>query len=225
MSYNILPADTYIVVNKTIITEVDRRIITTLYQPIIGSNATSLYFTLVDDLNRDEIMSKQETHHHLISTMQIKLENFVIAREKLEAVGLLKTYLKKDENINNYVYVLYSPMSVEEFVNHPILNIVLYNNVSKDEYNKIINYYKMPKISFKEYEDITNNFNSVFGSFSGNINVISDDIINKNKEGIMLDNMIDFNMLISSIPSNIVSDKCFICEIGFLLSVFIYLIS
>ena len=209
MSYNILPADTYIVVNKTIITEVDRRIITTLYQPIIGSNATSLYFTLVDDLNRDEIMSKQETHHHLISTMQIKLENFVIAREKLEAVGLLKTYLKKDENINNYVYVLYSPMSVEEFVNHPILNIVLYNNVGKDEYNKIINYYKMPKISFKEYEDITNNFNSVFGSFSGNINVISDDIINKNKEGIMLDNMIDFNMLISSIPSNIVSDKCF----------------
>lgn len=209
MSYNILPADTYTVINKTIITEVDRKIITTLYQPIIGSNATSLYFTLVDDLKRDEIMSKQETHHHLLSTMQIKLENFVIAREKLEAVGLIKTYFKKDDNVNNYVYVLYSPMSVEEFVNHPILNIVLYNNVGKSEYNKIINYYKMPKISFKEYEDITNNFNSVFGSFSGNINTISDDIINKNKAGIVLDNIIDFNMLISSIPSNIVSNKCF----------------
>ena len=37
-----------------------------------------------------------------MSTMQIKLENLVIAREKLEAVGLLKTYIKKDD-VNNYV--------------------------------------------------------------------------------------------------------------------------
>ena len=222
MSYNILPADTYVVINKTIITEVDRRIITTLYQPIIGSNATSLYFTLVDDLNRNEIMSKQETHHHLISTMQIKMENFVIAREKLEAVGLLKTYLKKDDNINNYVYVLYSPMSVDDFVNHPILNVVLYNNVGKNEYNKIINYYKMPKISFKEYEDITSNFNSVFGSVSGSINVISDDIVNKNVEGIKIDSVIDFNMLISSIPTKMVSERCFNDEVKELINSLAY---
>ena len=68
----------------------------------------------------------EETHHHLMSTMQIKLENLVIAREKLEAVGLLKTYLKKDA-VNNYVYVLYSPMSAADFLNHPILNVVLYS--------------------------------------------------------------------------------------------------
>ena len=224
MSYNILPADTYVVVNKTIITEVDRRIITTLYQPIIGSRATSLYFTLVDDLNRDEIMSKQETHHHLLSTMQIKLENLVIAREKLEAVGLLKTYVKKEDNINSYVYILYSPMSVEEFVNHPILNVVLYNNVGKNEYNKILNYYKMPRISLKDYEDITSNFNSVFGSVNGSINTISDDIVNKTKEDIKLSNVIDMNMLISSIPSNLVSERCFNDEVKELINqlAFIY---
>ena len=67
----ILPADTYTVVNKTIIKDLDRKLITMLYQPIIGYSATSLYFTLVDDLDKRELMSEDLTHHHLMSTMQL----------------------------------------------------------------------------------------------------------------------------------------------------------
>ena len=91
----ILPADTYTVVNKTVIKDLDRKLITMLYQPIIGYTATSLYFTLVDDLDKRELMSEDLTHHHLMSTMQLKLDDIVVARQKLEAVGLLKTYYKK----------------------------------------------------------------------------------------------------------------------------------
>ena len=120
----ILPADTYVVVNKTVLNDQDRKIVTMLYQPIIGHTAVSLYFTLIDDLDKREMMSEDYTHHHLMSTMQLKMPNIVMAREKLEAVGLLKTFFKKD-HVNNYVYVLYSPMSASEFLNHPILNIVL----------------------------------------------------------------------------------------------------
>ena len=65
----ILPADTYTVVNKTVIKDLDRKLITKLYQPIIGYTATSLYFTLVDDLDKRELMSEDLTHHHLMSTM------------------------------------------------------------------------------------------------------------------------------------------------------------
>ena len=43
---NILPADTYTVINKTILTENDRKILTMLYQPIIGSDSINLFFTL-----------------------------------------------------------------------------------------------------------------------------------------------------------------------------------
>ena len=100
---SILPADTYTVLNKTIITDKDRKLISMLYQPIIGYTAVSLYYTLIDDLDRLEIISDDLTHYHLMTTMQLKLDDIVIAREKLEAVGLLKTYMKKD-NINQYVY-------------------------------------------------------------------------------------------------------------------------
>ena len=208
MSNTILPADTYIVVNRTIITETDKKIVTTLYQPIIGHTAVSLYFTLIDDLLKREIMSNEETHHHLMSTMQVKLENLVIAREKLEAVGLLKTYIKNGD-VNNYIYVLYSPMSAADFFNHPILNVVLYNNIGKKEYDNIINYYRVPKLNLKDYEDITANFNSVFSSVRGNIYNENDNIIDKTQSSIELDNRVDFNLLISSIPKSVVSDKCF----------------
>ena len=208
MNGKLLPADTYIVVNKTILSLEDRKKITMLYQPIIGHTAVSLYFTLIDDLEKREFMSSELTHHHLVSTMQLRLNDIIVAREKLEAIGLLKTYFKEG-NVNNYVYVLYSPLSINDFFNHPILSVVLYNNLGKKEYEKLINYFKIPKVNLKDYTDITANFSSIFQSVSGNVLVDNDNVIKKNVGSIKLDEKIDFDLLISSIPKKIVNEKCF----------------
>ena len=205
---NILPADTYTVVNKTVIKNLDRKIITMLYQPIIGFSATSLYFTLVDDLDKREIISEDLTHHHLMSTMQLKLSDIVIARKKLEAVGLLKTYFKKD-TVNHYVYLLYSPISAAEFLNHPVLNIVLYNNLGKKEYDRIVDFFKIPKPSLKDYEDITSSFSDVFKSVSGNVLIENNNLMQEETNKLKIADKIDFNLLISSIPTNMVSPRCF----------------
>lgn len=204
----ILPADTYTVVNKTVIKDLDRKLITMLYQPIIGYSATSLYFTLVDDLDKRELMSEDLTHHHLMSTMQLKLDDIVIARKKLEAVGLLKTYYKKD-HVNHYVYLLYSPMSASDFLNHPVLNIVLYNNLGKKEYDRIVEFFKVPKISTKDYEDVTSSFSDVFKSVSGNVLIENENIRKESTNRLNLSSKIDFNLLISSIPTNMISSRCF----------------
>lgn len=208
MNGKLLPADTYIVVNKTVIKEEDKKEITMLYQPIIGHTAVSLYLTLLDDLKKSEIMSDELTHHHLVSTMQLKLQDIVIAREKLEAVGLLKSYVK-EENVNNYVYVIYSPLAPADFLNHPILSVVLYNNLGKKEYDKIVNYYKVPRLNLKDYTDITASFNTVFTSVSGNIFVENDNIVKKNIGTINMENRVDFDLLIASIPKNLINEKCF----------------
>ena len=205
---NILPADTYTVINKTLIKNLDRKIITMLYQPIIGFAATSLYFTLIDDLDKRELISEDLTHHHLMSTMQLKLDDIVVARKKLEAVGLLKTYYRKD-TVNHFVYLLYSPISADEFLNHPVLNIVLYNNLGKKEYDKIVDFFKVPRVNLKDYTDISSSFNQVFKSVSGNILIENDNLVKEEKNRIKIDNKIDFNLLLSSIPSNMVSNRCF----------------
>lgn len=208
MQITILPADTYTVINKTIIKNIDRKLITMLYQPIIGYTATSLYFTLIDDLDKKEIISEDLTHHHLMSTMQLKLDEIEKARKKLEAVGLLKTYYKKD-TINHYVYLIYSPMEASEFLNHPVLNIVLYNNLGKKEYDRIVDYFKVPKVNLKDYEDITSSFNKVFKSVSGNVLIENDDVRHEEKNKLKIDEKIDFNLIISAIPSSMVSPRCF----------------
>ncbi len=208
MANHLLPADLYSVVNKTVINEQDRKLITTLYQPIIGYSAVSLYFTFVDDLDKRNLMSDDLTHHHLMSTMQLKLSDILIARKKLEAVGLLKTYFKED-HVNHYVYQIYSPISAAEFLNHPILNIVLYNNLGKKEYDKIVEYYKIPRVNLKEYQDITSSFSEVFTSISGNTFIENDNVIERNTNKLTLKSEIDFDLLISSIPSRLISERCF----------------
>ena len=208
----ILPADTYTVINKTVITSNDKKIITMLYQPIIGYTACSLYFTLLDDLDKKEQVSNPITHHHLMAIMQLKLEEIVKAREKLEAIGLLKSYLKK-ESVNKYVYLLFSPLSANEIFNHPILNIVLYNNLGKEEYDKLVNYYKVPRISLKDYEDITLSFDDVFSPIAGRSIDVQDDIVKKDSNSILLNKCIDFDFLISSIPKEMVNEKCFSSDI------------
>jgi len=204
----IVPADTYTVINKSIITEQDKKLVSMLYQPIMGYTATSLYYTLLDSLSEQELMSEDLTHHHLMSTMQLRLEDIVVAREKLEAMGLIKTYMKKD-NINQYVYLIYSPLQASEFFNHPVLNIVLYNNIGKKEYEKVLNYFKIPNMSLKDYEDITASFDEVFKSIRGAIMEAREDIVKKDSHPMEFRNGIDFSLIISSIPESQISDKCF----------------
>ena len=205
---NILPADTYSVINKTIITDVDKKIVSMLYQPIIGFTAVSLYYSLISDLEKSELISDDLTHYHLMATMQLSLEDIMVAREKLEAIGLIKTYIKKD-NINQLVYLLYSPVSPNEFFNHPVLNIVLYNNLGKKEYEKVLNYFKIPRVSLKDYEDITCSFSDVFTPVRGTINNIYDDVTKRDSNNIEINKGIDFNLIISGIPESQINERCF----------------
>lgn len=206
---SILPADSYVVINKSILNENDRLTLTLLYQPIIGSVATSLYFTLWADLNKTEIMSNEYTHHHLMNAMGIKLEDIISARKKLEAIGLLKT-LYKTGKVNNYVYELYSPLSIKEFFLNPILSSSLLSCVGEKEYRNLISYYKMPKINVSEFEDITVHFSDIYKmSIKDTKEVVEESIKEKNKNEIVVDDVIDFDFIISSIPKGILNERAF----------------
>jgi len=205
--YNVLPADTYIVINKSIINNEDRKILNMLYQPIIGPLPIMLYFSFWSDLDKLELVSEEYTHHHLVTNMHLSLNEIVDAREKLEAIGLLKTYYREG-TINNYVYELYSPLSVTEFLNHPILGVVLYNNTGKKEYDKIVNYFKIPRFNLSNFNDITVKFSDVFESIPlTSYEVINDNVRKVNKLKLDINTNFDFNFLASSFPKNIDSSK------------------
>ena len=163
MNITLLPADSYIVVNKSVITSYDMDVINMLYLPIIGPLAVSLYINLYNDLNMIKTLSDNLSHAHLLANLHVSSREFLEIRSSLEAVGLIKSYVKTD-SVNNYIYELYSPISSHEFFSHPIFNIVLYNNIGKIEYDRLINYFKVPKVNKDGYVEITKSFNQVFDS-------------------------------------------------------------
>lgn len=201
----LLPADRYIVINKTILTDADRKYLISFYEPIIGHLAISLYLVLINDLEESKGVSRDFTHHHLMSLLKTPLKVLKEAREALEATGLLKTYFKKGD-VNNYIYEIYSPLSPSEFFNHPILNIVLYNNIGATEYEYLKKQYQKLKVDTKEYIDITKKLDDVMES---GINVSVVDVKERSINDIEVKDQVDFDLILSSIPKGIINEKVF----------------
>ena len=205
--HTILPADTFIVVNKTVLHNSDRKILNLLYQPLVGNTAISLYFTLWSYLDKYELISNEWAHSHILNNMMITVNEFDDARVKLEALGLIKTYLKEG-SINNYIYELYSPLSVSAFINNPLLSTALYNNIGKIEYEKVISYFSLPKLNLREYDDITSKFSDVFeyGNMPISNNIIHD--LKKSRyRNLEILSDIDVNVILSLIPEELLSSK------------------
>ena len=99
---SLYPADIYQVIDKSLLSESDRLVLNMLYMPIIGNTAVSLYLKLQTE-TRNLYVSSELSHHHLMTSMGLTLDNLKEARLKLEGIGLLKTYYHKGD-INSYVY-------------------------------------------------------------------------------------------------------------------------
>lgn len=199
----LLPADKYMVVNKTILTDQDRKYLVSFYEPIIGSLAVSLYLTLWRDLDRYTFVSADYNHHHLMTILKTNLDSIKLARQTLEGVGLLRTYFMASEP-NNYVYELYSPMNPKEFFQNPIFNVVLYNNIGAFEYNLLKKEYSVLNINLKGYEEVTSHFDEVFKSSS---ELPSIEALGRETLPLNMQDQIDFDLLISSLPKGMLNEK------------------
>ena len=201
----LLPADRYVIFNRTILTDFDKNVLITFYEPIVGHLAISLYLTLWNDFDGINQVSRELNHHHLMSILKCPLQVIKEARESIEAVGLLKTYYKSGD-VNSYIYELFSPLTPGEFLNHPILNVVLYNNIGATEYEYLKKRYQKLKIDTKDYLDITKKLDEVYKAetdiptFEGLERTISD---------IECSDKVDFDLIISSIPKGIVNERAF----------------
>ena len=207
MSENLLPADVYTVINQTIFTEYDKKIVINLYEPIIGPVAVSMYLTFLSDLDKSEFISRDYNHHHLMTILKTSLKDIQIARKSLEAVGLLKTFIKKDESVNEYIYELYSPVTPTEFFNHPVFSVLLLNNIGEMEYKYLLNYYKKLPTNKSGYEEITASMDTTFISTTSEIK--EENIRKQNRIGMNLNNLIDFDLIESTLPKGMINSKTF----------------
>jgi replication initiation and membrane attachment protein len=161
----ILPIDRYVVAADGLLHEYDRKVLTFLYQPLIGSTCFSLYMTLWSELEDNRLWSESSTHHLLMNLMEMNLKDIYEARLKLEGIGLLKTRVKTDEGGRSFIYELRPPLTPEQFFLDGMLNIYLYRKIGKNHFARLKRFFSdQQKPSADEYIDVTRAFQDVFAS-------------------------------------------------------------
>lgn len=133
-----------------------------LYQPIIGSNALSLYLTFVSDVSI-EGKSASLMHTDLLAAVDTGLMNLVKAREQLEGIGLLETFQKTDDEIGmSLLYQLHPPLIPEKFFQDPLMAYLLMDKVGKRRYERLVERFKPKTFEKGEVRNITKRFREVY---------------------------------------------------------------
>lgn len=145
----------------SMISNYDRDVIFSLYQPIIGHDAVSIYFSLYSEFKKQEL-NGISLHEDLFSIMDINCEKFQESRHLLEGIGLLQTYYKKDDNNVIYYYLLYAPKCPSDFFNDVLLKGLLVRSIGEKKANQLANIYKSRECNLNGFMDISYSFIDAF---------------------------------------------------------------
>ncbi|MFC7371349.1 replication initiation and membrane attachment family protein [Fictibacillus iocasae] len=156
----VIPVDMYTVQLCGVLHEQDKKVMTLLYQPLVGAFAYSLFMTWWQEADA----YKRSSHQHLMNITQFSLKDIFEARKKLEAIGLLKVYKKEDEQSREFLYELQKPLSPYGFFTDGFLNIYLFNRLGQKKFIEVKQSFLTEKLAKEEYKEITSSFSDVFTS-------------------------------------------------------------
>jgi replication initiation and membrane attachment protein len=163
----LLPIDRYIVSSDGLLHSYDQKVLTFLYQPLIGSTAFSLYMTLWCELEENRLWSESTTHHSLMNFLDTNLKEIYLARQKLEGMGLLKTYVKVEDDDRSFIYELLPPLNPERFFLDGMLNIYLYQKIGKNQFARLKRFFSVQQHpQTGDYKDVTKSFQDVYTTAS-----------------------------------------------------------
>ncbi|MCL2522552.1 MAG: DnaD domain protein [Erysipelotrichales bacterium] len=135
----------------------DIKTLTLLYQPLIGSQSVMLYLTILNLLDR-QVGFKELYARTLADLLNCNITQLNGFKDKLEGIGLLKTY-QKDES---YLLCLNPPMTAKDFLTSGILGEFLHRSLGDLEFNALVENFHLKQIDRKNYQEVTKTFDQVF---------------------------------------------------------------
>ena len=145
---------------NSLIADYDIETLSNLYQPIIGYASLAIYLTLVAEAKNQKITSII-SHNQLLNRSQIAPGDFVSARKKLEAVGLLRTILEEKPGMKVYHYQLFAPKTPAKFFDDTLLFGMLIKAVGDNDANRFKMIYQFVP-GEEEGKDISASFVEVY---------------------------------------------------------------
>ncbi|WP_334330785.1 DnaD domain protein [Candidatus Phytoplasma prunorum] len=137
----------------------DYQVLNLLYNPLIGLEAIGLYQTFYSlSLKQSVEFFKNYQYLFLFDLLNIRENYFLELSHKLEAFGLLSTYINNEE----IVYVLNSPLEYQCFLQDPILGEFLLSEIGIKVYTLLVNFFQVEEINTKEYKNISKKFQDLY---------------------------------------------------------------
>ncbi len=144
----------------SILTDYDRKTIDLLYQPLVGYGAIALFHTFWSSYENDN--EGLFSHEKILNFMRMSTSEFQKAREQLEAVGLMRTFYKEENDVRFYKYVLYAPKMPNDFF-QDILFAGLYEKyLGKKDAEMMASRYSLKKEDKRDGKEVSASFNEVF---------------------------------------------------------------
>lgn len=153
------PKDTFELKHSGLLSQEDNRVLNLLYQPIIGSKAYTLFLNLL--MNHHEF-AKTNNHFALMDLMNEGGPSLYESRIRLEAIGLLKTYVRKIDTGYHYIYIIQPVLPAHAFLSDDVLSILLLDRVGEARFNRLVNMFSIDHGHLNDFTDISKNYVDVF---------------------------------------------------------------
>ncbi|QEH62207.1 chromosome replication initiation and membrane attachment protein [Spiroplasma chinense] len=160
----------YKVILKNRIDSSDDKILSYLYQPIIGLRSISIYKLLIFEAEVLKEFKKAEfREERLLTLCKLNADQFQRQLKKLEGIGLLTKMV--NEQKNSVILNVYAPLEPCDFFNNALFNKALIKKIGEKDY-------EMARFVFRDegeipsdsgYKNATSKFLEVFEEFNNSL--------------------------------------------------------
>ncbi|XQP55915.1 MAG: DnaD domain protein [Mycoplasmoidaceae bacterium] len=134
-----------------------------LYLPVVGQTATNFYVILsnyVDNNSKNAALTFNSDA--ICKQLHVSNEELSIAKDKLEAIGLISTFISTNNRKDNIlIFVLKPALSYQEFIANPKLKTLLINQIGTNNF-EYLEYKNAPESQLQDAIEITRTFDQVF---------------------------------------------------------------
>lgn len=163
MDYRLSLIDEFVVCVDYPLSQFDNQLFGDFFQPLLSNEAVSIFHKLHGLVNLGFYESSKTPHKNLLNLLKIdNIESFQSFREELEAIGLLDTFVKVENETNLYIYILKKIPTPWEFFKDHIRSTMLENAIGKTNFLELGGKYLVHKYDLHKFERVTKSLDEVY---------------------------------------------------------------
>ncbi|MDN4493646.1 replication initiation and membrane attachment family protein [Ureibacillus aquaedulcis] len=190
----------------------ERQLLTLFYQPLTGPEPISLYLTLWaegEDLHNNHPM----THYYLMNVLNMPIGKIFEARIALEAIGLLRTWRKDEDDSRQFIYELIRPLDAPAFFQDPLLSMFLFSKIGEQAYRKLRRRFTRA-INKDTFKEVSRSFMDVYKPVHMNVPKDFAEVNEGKKQDYpFYFEQFDFNLLMSGLSENLIPSSSITAEV------------